>query len=291
MAQKPERGGGRGGDPATEAAAVFRAAVRFERAGDKESALGAFHAACRADPTDARNYRNLGVALMRAGHSDLGGEGVTVWYSRSKQALERASALEPGDRSATAISDLAGSVHIQLDGLPLAMLPAATGPLPGDDSEPSGWPGDGHSPRAPRWVPFERPCPTGGRSDTEPLYGCSDAKRVRTGVPLFTKQEAEAVVRRFRTVLFLGDSLTRNVFSTLLMLVNGAGDGALLGNYSHFHAPASRLDAAAMEGCRFEGILREKRRCFRYMARDNVYSTTGEWPDPQSPRTLGCPIA
>ena len=139
----------------------------------------------------------------------------------------------------------------------------------------------------PTWLPFVTPCPPEGSSSTVPLYGCSDAKRVFSNVPQFTADQAKGIVNRFRSVVFLGDSLTRQSFHAFLMLVNGdAATGALRGKYSYFKE--EHVDTA---GCEYEALNRH-RNCTstdgaggRGMAWDNIYGYE------QSPRVVGCPYS
>lgn len=131
------------------------------------------------------------------------------------------------------------------------------------------------------WLPFDAPCPDGGASMDKPLYGCTKAKRVYSTVSTFTGREAQSIIRRYRSVMVLGDSLTRHVFNGLLILVNGdAAKGALRGAHTFFKEPI-----ALTPGCEYEGLLTEKKQCFDEMAWDNIYGKE------VSPRAEGCPAS
>jgi hypothetical protein len=133
-----------------------------------------------------------------------------------------------------------------------------------------------------QWRKFRGACPKNGVSMTKLLYGCSDAKRVYSDVPLFTAESTNSIIRRYRSVIVMGDSLARHVFNALMILNNGdVANGALRGKYSYF---PENISISAK--CRFEGLFREKKKCLdEQMAWDNVYG------DEMSPRVAGCPAS
>ena len=91
-------GGAFQGSTAADHAAAGLASARADPP-DLRGAIASLRLACRLEPLSPAHHGNLGVAYMRAGVSDLHGEGRAMWWAMSKQALEHALALRPQDQA------------------------------------------------------------------------------------------------------------------------------------------------------------------------------------------------
>ena len=132
-----------------------------------------------------------------------------------------------------------------------------------------------------KWIPFTTKCPENGKSQYIPLYGCSKSSHVYSNVPMFNAETAKTIIDKYRSIVFIGDSLTRHVFNAFMMIANGdAKKGALRGEYTFF-----KENTNIPSECEYGKLLTEKKQCFENMAWDNIYGYE------QSQRANGCPYS